>query len=100
MINRNLSSPILCVVVLSLVTNPPLLSQVETVVSNPTYSAPAVQPAPAMAASVTTAAPTPKHTITYTVVSGDSLTSIAQKFNTTRKKLKALNNLTASSVKP
>jgi len=34
------------------------------------------------------------------VVKGDSLTSIAKKFNTTRKKLKALNNLTASTVKP
>jgi len=33
-------------------------------------------------------------------MAGDSLTKIAQKFNTTRKKLKALNNLTASTVKP
>jgi len=32
------------------------------------------------------------HTAEYTVVKGDSLTKISEKFNTTRKKLEALNN--------
>jgi cell wall-associated NlpC family hydrolase len=36
----------------------------------------------------------------YTVVAGDSLTSIARKFNTTRKKVRALNNLAVSKVTP
>jgi LysM repeat protein len=81
--NRNLSAPILSAIVLSLVANPPLLSKADSAVSNSTSSA-----------------PTAKHTTAYTVVKGDSLTSIARKFNTTRKKLKKLNNLTASTVKP
>ncbi len=38
--------------------------------------------------------------ITYIVVAGDSYTSISKKFNTTIKKLKKLNNLTAKTVKP
>jgi LysM repeat protein len=84
--NRNLSAPILSAIVLSLVANPPLFCKADPAVSNSTSSAPA--------------APTAKHTTAYMVVKGDSLTSIAQKFNTTRKKLKKLNNLTASTVKP
>ncbi|HEV3270778.1 MAG TPA: LysM peptidoglycan-binding domain-containing protein [Candidatus Methylacidiphilales bacterium] len=82
--NRNLSAPILSAILLSLVAFP-LLSKADPAVSNPTSSAPA--------------APLPKHTTTYTVVKGDSLTSIAEKFNTTRKKLKKLNNLAADIVK-
>lgn len=97
--NRKLSSPILCALVLSLVASPALLSQAQTGVSNTTYSAPAAQTTPAAAGDVAVT-PTAKHTITYTVVSGDSLTGIAKKFNTTRKKLRTLNNLTASTVKP
>jgi cell wall-associated NlpC family hydrolase len=38
--------------------------------------------------------------ITYTVVKGDSLTKIAKKFNTTRRKLQTLNALADSKVKP
>jgi LysM repeat protein len=102
--NRKLSSPILCALVLSLVAHPALPSQAETDVSNTTYSAPAEQPAPApapaAAASGATVAPVAKHTTTYTVMAGDSLTSIAKKFNTTRKKLRQINNLAASTVKP
>jgi len=98
--NRNLSSPILCAIVLSLVANPALLSQAEPSVPNSTYSVPAAQPAPVAAASGAAMAPTAKHTIAYTVVAGDSWTSIAQKFKTTRKKLKALNNLTSTTVTP
>jgi LysM repeat protein len=97
--NRNLSSPILSAIVLSLVAFP-LLSQAESGVANFTTTAPAAQPAPATATSGVTAAPTAKASSTYTVVAGDSLTSIAKKFQTTRKKLKALNNLASSTVKP
>jgi len=98
--NRNLSSPILSVIVLSLVANPPLLSQADPGVSNSTYSTTAAQPAPVAMTSSATATPTAKHTTNYTVVKGDSWTSIAKKFDTTRKKLKKLNNLTATTVKP
>jgi cell wall-associated NlpC family hydrolase len=84
--NRNLSAPILSAIVLSLVANPPFLCKADPAVPNSTSSAPT--------------APTAKHTTAYTVVAGDSWTSIAQKFKTTRKKLKALNNLTATTVKP
>jgi cell wall-associated NlpC family hydrolase len=42
----------------------------------------------------------PAHTATYTVVKGDSLTRLAVKFKTTRKKLEELNNLTASKITP
>ncbi len=90
--NRNLSSPILCAIVLSLVVTPPLRSQADPGLSYATPSGPVGQPAPAT--------PTAKGTSTYTVVAGDSWTSLAQKFKTTRKKLKALNNLTATTVKP
>jgi LysM repeat protein len=98
--NRTSASPILCVLVLSLVANPALLSKADPGIPNSTYSAPAANPAPTPAASGGAAAPTAKHTIAYTVVAGDSLTSIAQKFNTTRKQLKKLNHLTTSTVKP
>jgi cell wall-associated NlpC family hydrolase len=100
MTNRNLSSPILCAIVLSLVANPALLSQAEPGVSNSTYCAPAAQPAPAAATSGAAMASAAKHTSAYTAVAGDSWTSIAAKFKTTRKKLKGLNNLATSTVKP
>ncbi len=45
-------------------------------------------------------APAAAHTISYTVVAGDSLTKLADKFNTTRKKLKALNNFTSTKLTP
>jgi LysM repeat protein len=38
--------------------------------------------------------------ITYTVVKGDSLTKIARRFNTTRRKLETLNGLPSSKVSP
>jgi cell wall-associated NlpC family hydrolase len=118
--NRNLSSPILSAVVLLLITNAPLVSKGDMTIPASAISTPAtvpspevttqpvletVQPTPAktvVAAAPTTAAKAPaaKHTASYTVVKGDSWTSIAQKFNTTRKKLKALNNLSANTVKP
>jgi LysM repeat protein len=98
--NRTLSSPILCAIVLSLVVNSPLRSQAEPGVPSSASLAPATQPASSTTTSGVTIAPVAKHTVEYTVVAGDSLTNIAKRFNTTRKKLKALNNLTASTVKP
>jgi LysM repeat protein/cell wall-associated NlpC family hydrolase len=100
MINRKLSSPILCVIVLSLVANPSLPSQADPASSNATYSGSAAQPAPAATSSGASTTPVAKSSSTYTVVKGDTLTSIAQKFNTTRRKLKKLNDLTTSVVKP
>jgi len=116
--NRTLTSPILCAVVLSLVANPTLLSQARADISNPAAYVPTDQPAPLEAVSkpapvspaapsaiastsaAATASPSAKSYSTYTVVKGDSWTSIAQKFKTTRKELKSLNNLTATTVKP
>lgn len=40
----------------------------------------------------------PQNTITYTVVSGDSLYTIAKRFNTTVDELKRLNNLTSNMI--
>jgi cell wall-associated NlpC family hydrolase len=99
MINRKLSSPIFSALVLSLFGNSPLLSHAQSSDSN---SAPSAQTAPT---GTTTISDTPslaaKHTFTYTVLAGDSLTTIARKFNTTRKKLRKLNDLSSSSsVKP
>ena len=100
MTNRKLSSPILSALVLALAVGSPSVGQAQ--VPNAGYSAPVTQPAPAPVASGATAATPTKHTASYTVVKGDSLTSIARKFNTTRKKLRDLNELPASvtTVKP
>jgi cell wall-associated NlpC family hydrolase len=100
--NRKFASPILSALVLFLIDSP-LVSKGDNQASNGAY------PAPANQQSSSSLAPTPgtapatapsKHTASYTVVAGDSLTSIARKFNTTRKKLRALNSFTASTVKP
>jgi cell wall-associated NlpC family hydrolase len=96
--NRNVSFPILSTVALSLVAHAPLFAQAQTVVPAPATAA----AAPAPTTSGAAAATAPKHaahTISYTVVAGDSLTSIAQKFHTTRKNLRKLNDLAASVVK-
>ena len=113
--NRKLTPPILTVLILSLLAHPSLRAQAQADTSTAPDSAPVVQPptdgaqvpvveqpAPATTstASPVAVAPIPKHTIAYTVVKGDSLTSIAQKFNTTRKKLRDINNLTVNTLKP
>ncbi|MCE0523250.1 MAG: LysM peptidoglycan-binding domain-containing protein [Methylacidiphilales bacterium] len=99
--NRTLSSPILYVLALSLVVNPALLTKADPGVPASTSTSPApAQPLAVTTASCAPQAPAPKHTLSYTVVAGDSLTGIAKKFNTTRKELKQLNHLTASTVKP
>ena len=97
--NRKSYPPILSVIVLSLVVGAPLLSKAQTGVSNSTTPVPTTQPVPAAATNgVTATAPMAKGSIAYTVVAGDSLTKIALKFNTTRKKLRELNNLASSVV--
>jgi cell wall-associated NlpC family hydrolase len=103
MTNRKSSSPILSALVLALASSSVI--QAQTLVapapapSTPTYTTPAAT-GPTATGVATTAAV--KHTAPYTVVKGDSLTSIARKFNTTRKKLRDLNNLPTSvtTVKP
>ena len=96
--NRNLSIPIISAVALSLVSIP-LLAQSQSGASAPTPLA-AAAPAPSSSTTAaTTAQPHISKTLTYMVVAGDSMTSIAQKFHTTRKNLRQLNNLAATVVK-
>jgi cell wall-associated NlpC family hydrolase len=42
----------------------------------------------------------PLHSVAYTVVKGDTLTKLAAKYNTTRKKLESLNDLASYKLKP
>jgi len=115
MINRTRLFPILLSVAVSFAASP-LPSHAEPGVPNDTSNAaPAVatpSPAPAV-----TSAPTPTITgstltpattpsapgdrpATYTVVSGDSLWTVAQKFGCTVTALKKANNLTKKNLKP
>ncbi len=55
---------------------------------------------PRRGVTVSTNKTAPAHTMPYTVVAGDTLTKLADKFNTTRKKLKALNDLAVSKLTP
>ena len=109
-------TPILSAVVLSLLVHSSLSAQqLEPIPPGGSDS----HPAPAADTATTAGTPTsdtptgaigfdagnasaqlPSHTATYVVVKGDSLTRIAEKFNTTRKKLEALNNLALGKVTP
>jgi len=60
---------------------------------------PAPVPAAAHAATTTTPAPDAGGVTTYTVKSGDNLSSIAKRFSTTPKAIKALNNLATDQIK-
>jgi cell wall-associated NlpC family hydrolase len=55
-------------------------------------------PSPGVTVSTTKTAP--PHTMAYTVAKGDSLTKLAAKYNTTRKKLEDLNSLTNFKLTP
>ena len=100
--NRKLSSPILSALVLAVAVSSSSIGYAQTQAPVASISAPVSQPAPAPAATGTTTTAVIKRTAPYTVVKGDSLTSIARKFNTTRKKLRDLNNIPTSvtRVKP
>jgi LysM repeat protein len=55
---------------------------------------------PSPGVTVSTIKTAPPHTMAYTVVKGDSLTKLASKYNTTRKKLEELNNLANFKLTP
>ena len=94
--NRNLSFPILYAVAFSLSVPFCLSAQTSPAAPVPTPSTTISTPT----AGTGSIAPLPPHTASYTVVKGDSLTRLAQKFNTTRKKIEALNNLTVAKLTP
>jgi resuscitation-promoting factor RpfA len=99
MINRTLSSSVLCALAFTFAAAP-LLSNAQTPAApadaSSTNAAPAPTPAPAPAPADTTAAspsaPTERPT-TYTMVTGDSLDSIAKKFDTSIHALAKLNKI-------
>lgn len=97
--NRPLSSPILLVMVLSLILHPAYSNAEPGVPSDPpasTNSVPLPTPAPVAPPDVaTTGQPS-----TYTVASGDSLWLIAHKFHCSVNALKKLNNLKKNNLKP
>ncbi len=66
--------------------------------STPAPGAVTTSPSPGVTGSTTKSAP--PHAMPYTVVKGDSLTKLATKFNTTRKKLEELNHLANYKLTP
>jgi LysM repeat protein len=100
---RNSSSFIVSALAFALVAAPTFLSQAQTNApaapadTNAAPAAPAATPAPAPAAPADTnaapaAAPTERPT-TYTMVTGDSLDSVAKKFDTSIRALAKLNKI-------
>jgi LysM repeat protein len=93
------SSPIVCALAFALAAAPAFPAFAQTAAPADTSSsntAPAAPPAPAPApapADTGTAAAATERPSTYTIVSGDSLWSIAHKYGTTVVKLRKLNNL-------
>ena len=99
--NRLLTAPILCALVLAR----PLPAQNVVPAPAPASPAPATAvvpaPTPAAATTITAKKTTPvPHTISYTVVKGDTLTGLAKRFNTTRKHLVTLNDLPGTKITP
>jgi LysM repeat protein len=69
----------------------------------PMAQPPIVAPSPTASGDTTPTAPTSAETAnpaTYTVVTGDTLWGIAHKFKTSIKKIKKLNGLKKSNLKP
>src|SRR5277367_4774748 len=99
MMDRNLHTRLVFVAAVTLAANPILRAQIQT--DNPesetlTTIAPAPAPAPATTpANVKVAVPV----VSYTVVHGDTLGSIAHKCGITLAQLKRLNNLPETEVK-
>ena len=106
--NRNAFFPILCALTLSFAFGPiRAATNAAPSATTPALPSPTLTPSVGVAAkpSITAASPTAaknsaQTTAPYTVLAGDTLTSLAKKFNTTRKKLKALNNLAATKLTP
>ncbi len=116
MTNRNRLLPILLTATLSVAASPVLFCQAEpgvptdstnpapaaAVVPTPPPTTPATLTAPIVSAPATsggTVAPADRPA-TYTVVTGDSLWLIAQKFGCSVKSLKKVNNFTKNNLKP
>ena len=79
----------------------PLPAQIAEVPSGPVAATSAtVTSTPSPGVTVSTTKTAPPHTMPYTVVKGDSLTKLAAKYNTTRKKLEDLNSLTHFKLTP
>lgn len=76
--------------------SPSWSSQEPTAVTSP---APSIAPSPTVLATVKpTAMPIPADAVRYRVKSGDTLSSIAAKFNTTVKKLKVANGIAVGNI--
>ena len=101
--NRKLTVSIGSMLALALALRP-LPAQTATAPTVPVAPTPASTsvvtstPSPGVTISATKTAP--PHTMAYTVVKGDSLTKLAAKYNTTRKKLEEINNLTVFKLTP
>jgi cell wall-associated NlpC family hydrolase len=99
MIHRKPASPIFLAIptLFSLVG---LVSAQSVVAPGPDTYGSATSETGASSSPVTTVDIASPHVITYPVVKGDSLTKIAKKFNTTRRKLESLNQLGSSKIMP
>jgi cell wall-associated NlpC family hydrolase len=101
--NRYSFVPILSAVAFLLAVHPRVTaqaSQAQPEISTPSAVSTTTAPVTAAPSTASTAATLPPHTTNYTVVKGDTLTSLSSKFNTTRRKLKELNNLADSKITP
>jgi cell wall-associated NlpC family hydrolase len=108
--NRRITIPIISMVAACLATNlasaqstatftaPSTAPTSFTAPVTPSSTATTVTPSPGVTISTNKSAP--PHSQPYTVVKGDSLTKLAAKFNTTRKKLEALNDLPTYKLTP
>ena len=98
MITRHSSSSIVGALVLALAVAPSFLAHAQTVVDTSSNAAPAAAPAPAPVVAAPTDPTAPAATApterpsTYTIVSGDSLWAIGQKYGVSVSKLVKANN--------
>ena len=99
MTTRLSSSSLLCALAFALVASP-LASRAQTAApaTPPAPAAPAATPAPADTSAAPAAAPVERPT-TYTLAKGDTLASVAKKFDTSIHALVKLNNIPKSMYK-